>query len=104
MQFLVLGYDGKDELALSRRLAAREAHITLGNELRDSGNMLFGVAMLDEGGKMYGSMLVVDFQSRETLDGWLKLEPYVTGGVWKKVTVSPCKVGPSFENMKPSQL
>lgn len=85
MQFLVLGYDGNDEQALSRRLAVREAHVALGNELRDKGHMLYGVAMLNEHNQMIGSMLVVDFPSHEELDGWLKIEPYVFGDVWKEV-------------------
>jgi hypothetical protein len=35
MQFLILAYDGKDSEALSRRMAARTAHIELGDRLRD---------------------------------------------------------------------
>ena len=99
MQFLVLGYDGTDEEALNRRLAVREAHIKLGDELRDSGNLLYGVAMLSDEGMMKGSMLVADFPNRAALDAWLAEEPYVTGKVWEKVEVIPCKVGPSFEGL-----
>ena len=98
MQFLILGYDGSDSGALDRRLAVREAHIALGDQLRDTGNLLYGVAMLDDGGKMCGSMLVADFDSREELDRWLAEEPYVTGKVWERYEVIPCKVGPSFES------
>jgi len=100
MQFIVLGYDGKDSEAQQRRLAARPAHLELANQLRDSGNMLYGVAMLDEAGKMCGSVLICEFPSRADLDKWLQTEPYVTGKVWHKVEVIPCKVGPSFENLK----
>lgn len=32
MQFLIIGRDGKDEMALERRLTAREAHIKLGEQ------------------------------------------------------------------------
>lgn len=42
-------------------------------------------------------MLVVDFPDRESLDQWLKIEPYMVGMVWDRVEVLPCKVGPSFE-------
>lgn len=100
MQFLVLGYDGKDSDALNRRLAAREAHIALGDRLRDSGNLLYGVAMLTEQGTMCGSMLVADFESRAELDKWLEIEPYITGKVWERFEVIPCKIGPSFQNLK----
>lgn len=39
MQFLVIGYDGKDKGALARRQAVRQQHITLGNKLMAKGNM-----------------------------------------------------------------
>ena len=96
MQFLVLAYDGSDEQALERRMAARPAHIALGDELRDKGKHLFATAVLDDAGKMIGSMLVVEFQDRAELDQWLAVEPYVTGNVWKQIEVCPCRVGPSF--------
>lgn len=96
MQFLVLGYDGTDEHALERRLAVREAHIKLGDQLVAQGNLLFGVALLDEAGKMIGSALIAEYPSRQDLDAWLAVEPYITGDVWRTVKVHPCRVGPSF--------
>ena len=101
MQFLILGYDGQDEKALDRRLAVRDAHIAFGDKLRDAGNLLYGTAILSDEGKMCGSMLVAEFNSRDELEAWLENEPYVTGKVWERVEISPCKVGPSFENLKP---
>jgi uncharacterized protein YciI len=98
MQFMVLAYDGTDSLALERRLKMRAKHISLGNELVKSGNMLFGVALL-ENKQMIGSMLIVDFPTRTDVDKWLEIEPYVTGGVWKKIEITPCNVGPSFEGI-----
>jgi uncharacterized protein len=101
MQFLIIGRDGKDQAALERRLAAREQHIALGDKMRDQGKMVFGAAILDEGGKMCGSVLICDFDSRAELEQWLKEEPYVTGNVWQDIQVEHCKVGPSFVGMKP---
>lgn len=95
MQFLVCGYDGTDDEALERRLRVRDDHIALGDKLVERGNMLFGVALLD-GDRMIGSALVVDFPSREALDAWLEIEPYMVGNVWQRVEISPCRVGPSF--------
>jgi uncharacterized protein YciI len=100
MQFLVIGYDGKDDQALNRRLVVREAHIVLGNKMRDAGKMLYGAAILDDAEKMIGSILICDFDSRQELDDWLKIEPYVTGNVWQNIEVKPCKVGPSFVRVK----
>lgn len=96
MQFLVIGYDGTDAEALNRRLSARPAHVALGDRMRADGKMLYGVAILDNNDKMIGSVLICEFSSREELDEWLKIEPYVTGKVWEKIEVKHCKVGPSF--------
>lgn len=101
MQFLVLGYDGTDEQALARRMAAREAHLALGDKMRDAGKMLYGAAILDDDGKMIGSVIICNVDSRAELDQWLEIEPYMTGGVWKKVDVQICKVGPSFAKLTP---
>jgi uncharacterized protein YciI len=99
VQFLLVAFDGVDEGAVERRLAARGAHIELGDRMVAAGRMLFGTAILDEAGRMIGSMLVLDFPSREELDGWLAVEPYVTGKVWDRIDIRPCAVGPSFRGM-----
>jgi uncharacterized protein len=88
MQFILLGYDDIDEGAPARRLAARGAHLARFNEMYEKGTFQYGVAILDEGGKMIGSMIVCDFPSRERLEeDWLKDEPYVIGGVWKRIEI-----------------
>jgi uncharacterized protein YciI len=96
MTFLVLGYDGVDENAQARRMAARPAHIALGDKLRDEGKLKYAVALLNEKDQMTGSMLVCEYESRTALEEWLKTEPYVTGKVWEKIEVKPCRIGPSF--------
>jgi len=96
MQFVVTGQDGVDGRALERRMAARAEHIRVGDEMRDRGELLFAVALLDSKEQMVGSVLIVDFPSRERLEEWLAVEPYVTGKVWEHIEVEPCRVGPSF--------
>ncbi len=96
MQYIVIGRDGKDERALERRMAARSAHIELTEKLVVEGKQLFAVAILNEEGKMCGSIIIVDYPTREELDAWLRVEPYVTGNVWEQIEITPCKVGPSF--------
>jgi len=61
MQFLVIGKDGKDEKAMERRIAVRKAHLKLGDEMEASGERWYGCVMLDDNGKMIGSMAVMDF-------------------------------------------
>jgi uncharacterized protein len=94
MQFLAIARDYAD--ALDRRMAVREEHITRGNDMRDRGELLFAVAILDEDSKMIGSLYVLDVASRQQVDEWLESEPYVTANVWEKIEVLPCRVGPSF--------
>lgn len=100
MQFLIIGRDGNDEQALARRMAAREAHIALGDKMLAAGKMLYGVAILDDDDKMVGSVLIYDVASREELDQCLKEEPYIIGDVWQQVDIQKCKVGPSFAGLK----
>lgn len=95
MQFVIIAYDYKDG-GLERRLAVREQHIKLGDQMRAEDKYLMGVAMLDDDGKMMGSVKVVDFPSKKELDEYLKVEPYVVNKVWERVEIIPCKVGPTF--------
>ena len=92
MQFLIIGKDGKDDKAMERRLAAREQHLKLGDEMEASGERWYGCVMLDDNGKMIGSMAVLDFPSEKELQEYLKKEPYIVGNVWKTVEVSKCNV------------
>ena len=92
MQFLVIGYDGKDEEAPARRQAARPQHIALGHELMKNGNMWFGAALTDEDNNMVGSVLFMNFPSRAELKEWLKREPYIKDGVWESYEVKVCSV------------
>ncbi|MEQ8312680.1 MAG: YciI family protein [Gammaproteobacteria bacterium] len=89
MQFLITAYDGKDDDAQARRAAARPAHIEGANKLMADGHILIGGAILDNDGKMIGSSMVVEFETREELDHWLNEDPYITGGVWEDVQVVP---------------
>jgi len=95
MQFIVIGFDGTDEGALERRLAAREAHLAMAQEYYKSGKWLYASAILSDDGKMAGSMIVCDFPSREALEQqWLKNEPYIAGNVWKKIDIHRAQVAP----------
>lgn len=99
MQFVIIAKDYTDKESLSRRLAARNAHIELSNKAIAKGEQLFGVAMFNEKNEMCGSVMVVNLPSREHVNTWLQNEPYITGKVWEHVEIIPCKIGPSFEAM-----
>ena len=99
MQFVVIGRDAKDDKALERRMESRAEHIALCDAALASGNQLYGAALLDDEGKMCGSVMVFEMPSRAALDEYLKKEPYVTNRVWGDVEVIACKTGPSFEKI-----
>lgn len=95
MQFLVIAYDGTDEEALERRLAAREAHLKSAKKLFESGKWLYAVGILNDEGKAIGSMIVCEFASRDELEQqWLKVEPYVVGNVWKEIKINRAQAAP----------
>jgi uncharacterized protein YciI len=95
VKFLVLGYDGSDERALDRRLAAREQHLAGSIRMYAAGKWLDSGALLDDNGAMIGSFIVCDYASREELANmWLSWEPYVIGDVWRKVEVHPIQLSP----------
>jgi len=95
MQFLVIGRDGSDEGAMARRLAVRDNHLALAQQMKNTGELLYASALLDDNERMVGSALFMEFEDRGALDAWLEVEPYVIGDVWRTVEVSLCKV-PGF--------
>jgi uncharacterized protein len=97
MHYIVIGRDGDDDNALARRMAARAKHIEVGDTMIAAGNLLLAVALLDDNGKMCGSVLLCEFPDRQALDTWLIEEPYVTGDVWREIEIKECRVGPSFQ-------
>lgn len=92
MDFLILAYDGTDAGALDRRMAAREAHLAGVRPMVSDGRMRIGGAILDDAGRMIGSMTVVSFPDRASVDAWLAADPYVTQKVWQRVEVLPFRV------------
>jgi uncharacterized protein len=92
MQFLLLGYDGTDSGAQDRRLKVRQKHLDKISDLRKSGEFLFGGAILNDEGKMIGSMILYELPDRNSLDEILKDEPYILEGVWKKVEIKPFRL------------
>ena len=88
-QYVIIAHDGTDADAPARRMAARPAHLEVVRRLKARGNFIEGGAILDEKGMMVGSVVMVAFPSRAELDGWLAIDPYVTGGVWQRYEIQP---------------
>ena len=71
-------------------MAVRPRHLE--NISRVKGKILCAGGLLDAGGKMKGSVLIIDFAGREFLDEYLKSEPYILEKVWERVEVEPMNV------------
>ena len=88
MQYVVTAYDGENKL--EERMRVRPQHLE--NIARIDGKVVCAGGLLDEYGKMKGSVLILDFDSREKVDAYLASEPYITEAVWDKVTVERMNV------------
>ena len=88
MQFMIKALDGKDKLA--KRMEVRPRHLEGMEKLRD--HIICAGGLLDEEGKMKGSVLILDFPSRDGLNAYLADEPYVVEQVWEKIEVETMNV------------
>ncbi len=88
MQFLIRAYDGAGKL--DKRMEVRPRHLEGMKKL--SNHIISAGGLLDEEGKMKGSALIMDFESRETLDEYIANEPYVVEKVWEKIEVEAINV------------
>lgn len=91
-QYLVTAYDHTDDGALDRRMSIRPHHLEGAAALKASGNYVLGGAILNDEGKMIGSVMVLQFENEEALDAWKQGEPYITQNIWETVDVKPFKV------------
>lgn len=88
MLFLVLGYDrvqGGAEIRKRTRIAHLEFVAAHGAAFR------FGGALLDEGGRMIGTVAVIEAADRASLDSFLADDPYNRAGLFGSVVICPAK-------------
>lgn len=88
MQFLIKAYDVQN--ILEKRMAVRPRHLENIKCIKE--NILCAGGLLDDAGKIKGSVLIMDFDSRALLEEYLNSEPYVTEHVWEKIEVEPMNV------------
>ncbi|EXF57226.1 YciI family protein [Acinetobacter radioresistens] len=81
------------EGTVEKRLATRPQHIERLQKLNDEGRLIVAGAMpkdpADPQAGFYGSTMIVEFDSREALDAWLKEEPFLKAGVYAHIDVKP---------------
>ena len=87
MQFVIFAYDGTDEGAFERRMSVRPRHLENMAKVKEMGTVICAGGLLNEEGRMIGSMLVLDLPSRAELDKYLAGEPYIEAKVWKDVKI-----------------
>ena len=85
---MIKALDGEGKLA--KRMEVRPRHLEGMEKLRS--NIICAGGLLDDEGKMKGSVLILDFPSRAELDSYLAAEPYVVEQVWEKVEVETMNV------------
>lgn len=89
MQFTIIARDDTAAETLERRLAAREKHMERIHAMKADGSIIDGGALLDDGGRMIGSVVLCEFPDRAALDAYIASEIYFTDGVWKDIDVLP---------------
>ena len=93
MIYAIIGEDIPN--SLEKRMAARPAHLKRVEELIAAGKLLLGGAFpaIDSNDPgpagMTGSLIVAEFSSLDEAKAWINADPYVTEGVFAKVTVKP---------------
>ncbi len=93
MQFIIIGYDYKDDKALERRLKHREEHLAFAKKMFAESKWLFASALLDDNGNMNGSVIACEFATEDELKSeWLNNEAYIKGNVWEKILIRKAKV------------
>ena len=87
MQFILIAYDGTDAGALDRRMKSRQEHLEKIALVKKAGEFICGGAILDDSGRMIGSMIIYELPDRATLDARLRNEPYIYNKVWEKIEI-----------------
>jgi uncharacterized protein YciI len=96
MQFVIIAYDGKDKEAPKRRMAARDEHLAKLGVLKEEKKFIKGGAILDQDENMIGSVMIMDFPTKEEFDKYLEAEPYVVNKVWENIEVLPIRIPQIF--------
>lgn len=95
MLYMIHGEDVPDSAA--KRTAARPAHLERAKALAAAGRLVIAgplpaVDSPDPGpAGMAGSLIVAEFESLHAARDWIDADPYVTQGVFARVTVRPFK-------------
>ena len=83
MKFVIIGYDGPDGEA--KRKVHRAVHLLNLEQLDKQGRVILAGPLADK----TGSLLVLEFDSREDAEEFVKQDPYTIHGVFERVEIHP---------------
>lgn len=88
MKFVIRAIDGEGKL--EKRMEVRPRHFEGMDRMKE--HLVCAGGLLDDAGNLKGSLLVMDFQSRQELDEYLGHEIYVVEHVWEQITIDQMNV------------
>lgn len=83
--------------SLEKRMVVRPEHLKRIQALQEAGRLILAgpypaIDSQDPGPAGFlGSLIVAEFESLEAAQAWADADPYVSAGVYRKVTVKPFK-------------
>jgi uncharacterized protein YciI len=95
MWYAIIGTDNTD--SLSKRMAARPAHLARLEALRDEARLLLAgpfpaIDTSNPGDAGFtGSLIVAEFADLQSAQDWAAADPYCSAGVYQSVSVKPFK-------------
>jgi uncharacterized protein YciI len=95
MLYVINGEDVSS--SLEKRMAVRPEHLKRIQALQEAGQLILAgpypaIDSQDPGPAGFsGSLIVAEFASLEAAQAWADADPYVSAGVYRKVTVKPFK-------------
>ena len=95
MLYVINGEDVPD--SLEKRMAARPEHLKRIQALQEEERLILAgpypaIDSQDPGTAGFsGSLIVAEFDSLQAAQAWADADPYVSSGIYQKVTVKPFK-------------
>jgi uncharacterized protein YciI len=83
MKFVIIGYDGPDGQA--KRKIYRTAHLAHLEPLDQQGRVILAGPLTDQ----TGSLLVLDFETKDEAQEFVNKDPYAVFGVFARVDIHP---------------
>jgi uncharacterized protein len=71
---------------LETRKTTRDAHLAY---IEETGVVSQAGPLLDAGGEMCGSLIIIDVENQAAAENWAAGDPYATAGLFEKVEIRP---------------